>query len=143
MRELQQQISKRKSFGLALDVIREIIILKASKLKKGFVTISSKEIHKFCLEKLEKDENRCIFVTTHVAKLLNKYAERVFKARPAKWRITTALLEKLFGLSDSYENLKDVPLHRLSNIQFLYVTTSLLYEAKPAESDSDGNRNCY
>jgi hypothetical protein len=141
LRELQQQISKRKSFGLALGVIREIIVLKASKLKKGFVTISSKEIHKFCLEKLEKDENECIFVTTHVAKLLNKYAERVFKARPAKWRITTALLEKLFGLSDSYENLKDVPLHRFSNIQFLYVTASLLYEAKPAESDSDGNRN--
>jgi hypothetical protein len=140
LRELQQ-ISKRKSFGLALDVIREIIVLKASELKKGFVTISSKEIHKFCLEKLEKDENRCIFVTTYTAKLLNKYAERVFKARPAKWRITTALLEKLFGLSDSYENLKDIPLHRLSNIQFLYVITSLLYEAKPAESDSDGNRN--
>jgi hypothetical protein len=47
------------------------------------------------------------------------------------------LLKKLFSIDESYEDLKDIPLHRLSNIQFLYVVASLLYEAKPG-GEEDG-----
>jgi hypothetical protein len=124
---------------LVLEILKQVIERKASKLgAKGFVYVSSREIYGHCLEELGNDENKCVGVATYAARLLNSYAIRIDSYRP-KWRITTDLLRKLFSIDESYEDLKDIPLHRLSNIQFLYVVASLLYEAKAVEGDSDGN----
>jgi hypothetical protein len=124
---------------LILEIIKEVIEEKASKLEaKGCTIISSKEVYRHCLRELG-DENKCIGITTYVARLLNRYGIRLdtYKAR---WRITTDLLEKLFSISESYDEIKDIPLNNLDDIHFLYVVTSLLYEAK-VESGNNGNGN--
>ena len=121
---------------LVIEIIKQVIEEKASRLEeKGFVYISSKEIYRHCLEKLA-NEDRCVGITTYAVRFLNSFAERLDSYKP-KWRITTDLLKKLYNLSDRYENLKDIPLHRLSNAQFLYVVTSLIYEAKPEGEEND------
>jgi hypothetical protein len=125
---------------LVIKIVGQIIKEKATRLKaKGFTTISSKEVYRHCLKELG-DENKCIGITTYAARFLNSYAIRLGTYKP-RWRITIDLLKKLFSIDESYEDLKDIPLHRLSNIQFLYVVASLLYEAKPIEGDADGDRN--
>jgi hypothetical protein len=115
---------------LVLEIVKQVIKEKASKLEaKGYTTISSKEVYRYCVERVE-EEDKCIGITTYVARLLNKYAERI-ESHKAKWRITARFLEELFGLDTSYNDLKDIPLADLNGIHFLYVVTSLLYEAKP------------
>ena len=131
---MSQRKTVSEARNIVIEIIKQIIEEKASKLKaKGFVYISSKEIYRHCLEKLA-NEDRCVGITTYAARFLNCYAERLNTYKP-KWRITTDLLKKLFNL-DSYEDLKDIPLNRLSDAQFLYVVTSLLYEAKPEGEES-------
>jgi len=120
---------------LALEFIKQIINDKAAKLEtKGFVIISSREIHNTCIETL-KDENKCIGVTTYAARLLNSLAIRLSSHKP-RWRITTELLKKLFSIDEDYESLRETPLNRLDNVHFLYIVTSLLYEAKPEGEES-------
>jgi len=121
---------------LALEIIKRVIKKKPKLEIKGFVYISSKEIYRHCLDELA-DENKCIGVTTIAAKLLNRYAIRLGSYRP-KWRITTELLKKLFSIDEDYESLRETPLNRLDDIHFLYIVTTLLYEAKP-EGEEDGN----
>lgn len=121
---------------LVLEIVKQVIKEKMSKLEaKGYTTISSREIYGRCVKKFE-EEDKCIGITTYAARLLNKYAERI-ESYKAKWRITTRLLEKLFNLDTSYQDLNDIPLADLDGIHFLYIVTSLLYEAKP-EGDQNG-----
>jgi hypothetical protein len=121
---------------LIIEIIRQIIEEKASRLKaKGFIYISSKEVYRHCLEMLG-NENKCVGITTYAARFLNSYAVRLDTYTP-KWRITTTLLEKLFSTSKSYEKLREKPLNKLNSIDFLRIVTSLLYEAKP-EGEEDG-----
>jgi hypothetical protein len=122
---------------LIIEIIRQIIEEKASRLKaKGFIYISSKEVYRHCLEMLG-NENKCVGITTYAARFLNSYAVRLDSYTP-KWRITTTLLEKLFS-SESYEKLREKPLNKLNSIDFLYTVTSLLYEAKPEGEENGGD----
>jgi hypothetical protein len=121
---------------LVLEITKRVIEEKASKLKaKGFTTISSKEIYMHCLREFD-DEDRCIGITTYAARLLNKYAERLNSYR-TKWRIMPSLLKKLFNIDANYKDLKDTPLNNLNDIHFLYIVTTLLYEAKPGGEEGD------
>jgi hypothetical protein len=123
---------------LILEIIKGVIEEKASRLReKGYTTISSREVYRHCLEKLG-NENKCVGITTYVAKLLNNYCVRLNNSYKPKWRITIALLEKLFSISESYDEIKDIPLNNLDDTHFLYIVTSLLYEAK-VESGDNGN----
>jgi hypothetical protein len=138
-KERVKQTQTYKHAALMLEIIKAVIESKASRLNaKGFTTISSREIHRHCLELL-RDDGKCVSITTYAARLLNRYAERVNSYR-TKWIITTNLLEKLFNLAISYSTVRDIPLNNLNNIHFLYIVTSLLYEAKPIEGDADGDR---
>jgi hypothetical protein len=123
---------------LIIEIIRQIIEGKVSRLKaKGFIYISSKEVYRYCLEMLG-NENKCVGITTYVARFLNRYAVRLDSYTP-KWRITIDLLKKLFNISESYEKLREKPLNKLNNIHFLYIVTSLLYEAKPEGEEDSGD----
>jgi len=136
---MRQRERRAGVYQLILEIIKRVIEEKASKLQvKGYTTISSREMYKCCIEMME-EENRCMGVVTYAARLLNRYATRINSYR-ARWRITTDLLKKLYKVDESYGDLKDIPLHRLSNAQFLYVVASLLYEAKP-EGDQSGYRD--
>jgi len=134
---MSQRRSLSEAHHIIIEIIKQVIEEKASRLEaKGFVYISSKEIYRQCLEKLG-NENRCVGITTYAARFLNSFADRLNNSHRPRWRITTELLKKLYNLSDRYEDLKDIPLHRLSSAQFLYVVTSLLYEAKPEGEEND------
>jgi hypothetical protein len=136
---MSQRSRVAKAHRLAVEIIKQIIEEKASRLEaKGYTTISSKEIYKYCVERVE-EEDKCIGITTYVARLLNRYATRLNSYR-ARWRITTDLLKRLFKVDESYGEVKDTPLNNLNDIHFLYIVTTLLYEAKPeGGADGDGN----
>jgi hypothetical protein len=111
------------------SILKELIEAKVASLpRKGYVDVSSKEIYRLCIERLkhgdEKYEDKCRGIVAAAAAFLNHFGERLRKSRSTKWRLTAEAIGILFNIS--YQELRDKPINKLSDIEFLYIVENLL-----------------